>query len=127
MIAPSKRGSLSLELTDDDAHLQDGTENERSLWAAVLLQLLLDATKPKKDRETNETRVLRSKAISFFRASVGTTAESYADVCHLAGFNPERFREQAFSVINSGNPIIRKRISSILSGQMDETGSDDNG
>jgi hypothetical protein len=120
MVVPSKRGSLSIELTDDDMHCQDGLENERSLWAAVLLQMLLDATKPLKPRETNETRVLRSQAISFFRASTGVTAKDFADVCHLAGFNPERFREQAFSVINSGNLIVRKRISSILSGKSEE-------
>lgn len=118
MVVPSKRGSLSIEILDD-MHTQDGLENERSLWQAVLLQSLLDATKPVKPKETSETRVIRAQALSFFRSSVGVTAEHFADVCYLAGFDPERFREQAFAVINSGSLIVRKRISSILAGTPD--------
>ena len=114
MPANSRRDPAGIFI--EDIHAEDGLENERSLWQAVLLQMLLDATKPKKDRETSETRVLRSQAISFFRASTGVTAEDFRDVCHLAGWDPEYFREQAFTVINSGNLIIRKRISSILAG-----------
>jgi hypothetical protein len=100
----------------DGRHDEDGLESERSLWQAVLLQMLLDATKPRKDRETSEIRVLRAQAVSFFRASTGVTADDFRDVCHLAGWDPEHFRREAFAVIDSGNLIVRKRITSLLAG-----------
>jgi hypothetical protein len=103
----------------EDVHAIDGLESERSLWAAVLLQMMLDATKPVRPRETSDVQALRARAIAFFRASTGVTARDFTDVCHLAGFDPPRFREQALAVIESGNPIIRKRISSILAGAAD--------
>ena len=101
----------------DDRHDQDGLENERRLWGAVLLQALLDASRPTKPRETSEIRVIRSQALSLFSCSVGVTADHFDDMCHLAGFDPFKFRAQAWAVIRSGNPIIRKRLSSILSGE----------
>jgi hypothetical protein len=59
---------------------------EQSLWVAVVLQMVLDARNLKK---THDAKVLRAAALEW----IFNSNREFYTVCELAGFNPERVRE----------------------------------
>ena len=88
---------------------------ERKLFLAVIFQALLDATKPKEKKESAISVMNRDRAIAWFFASVGVTAEDFHSVCDYAGVNPVYMREFAFKVLKSGEvEYVRKRINAVL-------------
>ena len=89
---------------------------ERVLFLSVLLQALLDATKPETSIEPEEEKVARRSAQAWFFASVGVTAQDFEEVCDLAGIEPVRMRTFAFKVLRSKEiKYVRRRINTVLS------------
>jgi hypothetical protein len=94
--------------------LKEG-ESERTLFLAVILQALLDATKPTAC-SVSESNILKSKASSWFFVKSGVTASDFEDVCDLAGIDIEYTRNFAYKVLHSKEKkFIRKRINALLS------------
>lgn len=88
---------------------------EKTLFLAVILQALLDATKPAYDGEPEAAVLERDRAVAWFFASVGVTAEDFNQVCDNAGVNPSYMRKFAYQVLKSGEvDFVRKRINAIL-------------
>lgn len=88
---------------------------EKTLFLAVILQALLDATKPGYEGEPENAVLERDRARAWFFASIGVTAEDFNEVCDNAGVNPAYMRKFAYKVLKSGEvEFVRKRINAIL-------------
>ena len=88
---------------------------ERVLFLSVVLQALLDATKPQAENEPPEEELARRSAQNWFFTSVGVTAQDFVDVCDLAGIEPREMRSFAFKVVKSREVrYVRKRINTVL-------------
>lgn len=88
---------------------------EQALFMTVILQALLDATKPAYDGEPTHAIMERDRAVAWFFASVGVTAEDFTAVCDFAGIDPKYMRDFAFKVLKSGEiEYVRKRINAVL-------------
>lgn len=88
---------------------------EQALFMTVILQALLDATKPAYDGEPSQAVMERDRAVAWFFASVGVTAEDFTAVCDFAGIDPKYMRDFAFKVLKSGEiEYVRKRINAVL-------------
>jgi len=91
------------------------TNPERVLFLSVILQALLDATKPETLKEPEEEKLARRSAQAWFFASVGVTAQDFNDICDFAGIAPVSMRSFAFKVLRSNEvTYIRKRINTVL-------------
>lgn len=91
------------------------TNPERVLFLSVVLQALLDATKPQVKNEPPEEELARRSAQNWFFTSVGVTAQDFVDVCDLAGIEPREMRSFAFKVVKSKEiNYVRKRINTVL-------------
>jgi hypothetical protein len=98
----------------DDAQVSISSP-EKTLYLAVILQALLDATKPAYAGEPDQAIIDRDRAIAWFFASVGVTAEDFREVCDNAGVDPDYMRQFAFRVLKSGEvDFVRRRINAIL-------------
>jgi glutaminase len=106
---------LEKEIVTIQNELSESRSPERTLFLCVLLQALLDATKPTYDGEPTSSVVERDRAIAWFFASVGVTADDFVNVCDFAGVDPAYMREFAFKVLKSGEiEYVRKRINAVL-------------
>lgn len=91
------------------------TSPEKVLFLSVILQALLDATKPETLSEPEEEKLARRSAQAWFLASIGVTSQDFTDVCDLAGISPVDMRSFAFKVLRSKEiKYIRKRINTVL-------------
>tara|TARA_R100000008_G_C3467211_1_gene107153 strand:- start:137 stop:469 length:333 start_codon:yes stop_codon:yes gene_type:complete len=91
------------------------SDPEKLLFLAVILQALLDATKPRKKTETETSIVARDQAKAWFFASVGVTCSNFELVCENAGLEPTYVRGFAYKVLESKEiKYVRKRINKIL-------------
>ena len=108
MLIPADVSIESLyDLTEKDAH--------KSLYLAVIVQALLDVTKPEAEGESNEIKIQRDQAHAWFFASVGVTCDDFETVCHYAGIEPQKVRSFACEVIVSGDvENVRRKFSSII-------------
>lgn len=106
---------LEKDIIKIESELMESRSPERTLFLCVLLQALLDATKPTYDGEPTTSVIERDRAVSWFFASIGVTAQDFTDVCDLAGVDPSYMREFAFKVLKSGEvEYVRKRINAVL-------------
>ena len=88
---------------------------EQLLFMSVILQAMLDATKPKTPRESTEAIIAREAAMSWFFCSVGVTADDFMTVCDIADVDPDYVRSFAHKVIRSKEiDFVRKRINTVL-------------
>jgi hypothetical protein len=95
--------------------IHDSHSPERVLFLCVILQQLLDATKPRHPNDTTYTSVNREQAKAWLTSEVGVTAEDKETVCFLAGIEPEALTSYAKKIIDTKEIIfIRKRINAIL-------------
>jgi len=99
--------------------LEEGVHNhhspEKVMWLCVILQQLLDATKPPKYYDSVEIQMARTQAEAWIFSSVGVTAEDRDTVCFLAGVDPAAFKNFAKKVLKTKETVfIRKRINAIL-------------
>ena len=102
-----------------DSVLEEGIHDthspERVLFLCVILQQLLDATKPVHINDSTYTSLSREHARSWLTAEVGVTAEDKETVCFLAGIEPEALTTYAKKIIDTQEvTFIRKRINAIL-------------
>ena len=104
---------IFIEIED---YMQENTSPERILFMTVILQALLDASKPSTTNESERAKLDRTHAQAWFFASVGVTAEDFANVCDMAGIDPQYTRSFAYKVIRSKEiDYTRKKINSSLS------------
>lgn len=98
-----------------DEFRPDESSPERTLYLCVILQALLDASKPAYTGEPKEARLERDRASAWFFASIGTTAQDFEEVCINAGVDPDYMRDFAYKVLQTGEvDYVRKRINAIL-------------
>ena len=94
--------------------IYDSTEKNpyRSLYVAVIVQALLDVSKPENKYESSESQEIRNDAHSWFFCS----SKDFETICDYAGFEPIKIRKFALKVINSGESEDAKRtiISSLI-------------
>jgi len=102
-------------LTSSDDVRTSISSPEKTLYLAVILQALLDATKPAYHGEPINAVMERDRARAWFFASVGVTSEDFSEVCENAGVNPLYMRRFAYQVLESGEvDFVRRRINAIL-------------
>ena len=88
---------------------------EKNLYLAVILQALLDATKPTEKKESSLSVMYRDRAIAWFFCSVGVTCKNFEFVCEQAGLNAKYTRSYAYKVVHSKEiKYVRKRINAVL-------------
>jgi hypothetical protein len=107
--------NITIEL--EQTFALDGSLNpEKTLFLAVILQALLDATKEEYEGEPAQSLLDRRAAKAWFFASVGVTAQDFRDVCDMAGVDPDYTKTFAYKIIESKEiTFIRKRINALLS------------
>jgi hypothetical protein len=95
------------DLTNKNSH--------RSLNLAIILQALLDLSRPKAYNESIETSLYRDQAMAWVFKSIGTTCEAFEETCDRAGVNPNTIRTFALKVTLSENrDEIRRKLHSFL-------------
>ena len=97
--------------------LYDSTEKDpyKSLYLAVILQAILDITKPEDTKESTHIKLQRDQAHAWVFASIGVTCDNFEDTCALAGIEPGMVRTFALNVINSGDiNEVRRKINTLL-------------
>ena len=88
---------------------------EQTMYMCVILQALLDATKPTYKGEPESSILERDRAKAWFFASVGVTSEDFKIVCDYANIDHNYMKEFAFKVLKSGEvEYTRKRINAVL-------------
>tara|TARA_R100000030_G_scaffold95904_1_gene83678 strand:+ start:53 stop:511 length:459 start_codon:yes stop_codon:yes gene_type:complete len=98
-----------------DEGIHESHSPERVLFLCVILQQLLDATKPNHINDSTYTSLTREQARSWLTSEVGVTAEDKETVCFLAGIEPEALTSYAKKIIDTKEvTFIRKRINAIL-------------
>jgi len=86
-------------------------DGEKSLYIAVIIQALLDVTKPKQKNESNEIELQRDQAHTWFF----TSTKDFETICHYAGVEPKKVRTFAYEVIQSGDTEnVRRKFSSLI-------------
>jgi hypothetical protein len=109
---------LALDDTLEEIYEQSKKDPHRSLYLSIIFQALLDASKPKQEKEDSQIRLQRDQAHAWFFSSVGVTCENFEFICDYAGLTPKTVRKFVYYVINhstSANLIhIRKKITSLL-------------
>ena len=102
---------------DTENSLYDLTNKDsyKSLYIAVVLQALLDLSKPKFDKEKSNIQVQRDQAHSWIFKDIGVTCQDFEEVCHYAGLEPSVIRNFASNVINSeDNTNVRRKFQALL-------------
>jgi|TARA_R110000772_G_scaffold137580_1_gene246527 hypothetical protein len=95
------------DVTNKDPH--------QSLYVAVVLQALLDLSKPKLDNEKSSIKIERDQAHSWVFASIGVTCKDFKEICLYAGLSPNLIREAAKNLLNSKDVNnVRKTIKDLL-------------
>ena len=88
---------------------------ERLLFLSVILQALLDATKPKEKKESSISIINRDRAIAWFFCSTGVTCDNFEFVCEQAGLSSSYTRHFAYKVIHSKEiKFVRQKINAVL-------------
>ena len=88
---------------------------EKVLWLCVILQQLLDATKPEYDGENSYNVLTRDRAKTWLLSTYGVTATDRDDVCHMAGVEPEALKSFTKKLFHTNEvEYVRKRINAIL-------------
>jgi len=107
--------NTNLNFVVEEDVFKERTTPEQTLYMCVILQALLDATKPSYDGEPEESILERDRAKAWFFASVGVTSEDFKMVCDYADVDYNYMREFAFKVLESGEiQYTRKRINAVL-------------
>lgn len=101
----------------DIKSLYDATQKDpcKSLFFAVVLQAILDVTKPEEISEASEIKLQRGQAHAWVFCSAGVTCENFEETCAFAGLEPVMVRTFALKVINSGDVSdVRRKIHELL-------------
>jgi len=100
-------------LQQTETNFISSTSAERSLFLAVILQALLDATQ--KDTRDLESSKIKREAILWFTSNFGETKKDFEYICHSARINPAYMRKVAMDILSSKRTnFIRTHINAIL-------------
>tara|TARA_R110000751_G_scaffold46569_1_gene104663 strand:- start:325 stop:669 length:345 start_codon:yes stop_codon:yes gene_type:complete len=110
----NKINSNSNIVVEEDV-FKERSSPEQTMYMCVILQALLDATKPTYENEPEVSIIDRDRAKAWFFATVGVTAQDFKIVCDYANIDYNYMREFAFKVLKSGEiEYTRKRINAVL-------------
>ena len=94
---------------------QTKSSREKLLFLAVILQALLDASKPKTNNESDSSLQAREPATAWFFCSVGVTCDNFEYICDNASIDSDYVRTFAYKVLKSKEiTFVRKRINKLL-------------
>ena len=112
MISPFE---LSTDVSTNSLYDLTDKDGERSLYIAVILQALLDLSKPKFKNEDSSIQLYRDQAHSWIFKDIGVTCQDFEEVCYYAGLEPSVIRNFASNVINSeDNTNVRRKFQALL-------------
>ena len=112
MISPFE---LSTDVSTNSLYDLTDKDGERSLYIAVILQALLDLSKPKFKNEDSSIQLYRDQASSWVFKNAGVTCKDFEEVCLYAGLKPNVVRKVAYSLINSkDSKDVRNKIKALL-------------
>jgi len=101
---------------DIERFVEAANSPEKTLFLTVILQALLDASKPETTNESEQAKYDRDRSIAWFFASIGTTASDFEVVCDMAGIDVAYTREFASKILRTKEiKYVRKKINAILS------------
>ena len=96
----------------DDSCVNTPTEDSHvRFWQSVILQALIDASRPSGERE--EDNVACAQAQAWFDSSIGVTAEDFEDVCGRANFSTKVVRKIYRTVLETKIKLPIKDITNI--------------
>ena len=82
------------------------------LYLSVILQALVDLTRPKKKGERSEITSNRREAHAWFFYYVRTSCDDFETICFYAGLPSEKVRSFAYEAINSkGEEDVKRKFS----------------
>ena len=100
-------------LQQTETNFISSTSAERTLFLAVILQALLDATQ--KDTRDLESSKYKREAILWFTSNFGEAKKDFEYICHSANVNPKYMRKVAIDILTSKKTnFIRTHINAIL-------------
>ena len=106
---------ISTSVSVQDLYDLTSKDPYKSLYIAIILQALLDLSKPELKDEEQHVTLQRDQAHAWFFTSVGVTCEDFETVCEFAGLPPLKVRSFAYEVIQSGDTEnVRRRFQSLL-------------
>ena len=115
MITNDSPYELSTDVSVNSLYDLTLKDSRKSLYVAVILQALLDLTKPKLKKEDSAIQLYRDQAHVWFFKEVGVTCQDFEDVCCYAGVEPNTIRKFASNVINSEDLTdVRRRFHTLL-------------
>ena len=89
------------------------TSAERTLFLAVILQALLDATQ--KDTQDLESHKYKRESILWFTTNSGKRKEDFEYICELADVEPNYMRRVAMEILTSKRTnFVRNHINALL-------------
>ena len=107
--------NIHSSVSTEDLYDLTGKDPHKSLYLAIILQALLDLTKPELKEEDTHITLNRDQAHAWFFTSVGVTCEDFEIICHFAGLPSTKVRTFAYEVIQSGDvDHVRRRLQSLL-------------
>ena len=84
----------------------------KTLYLSVILQALVDLSKPKKKGERSEITINRQEAHAWFFYYVRTSCDDFETICFYAGLPSEKVRSFAYEAINSkGEEDVKRKFS----------------
>ena len=96
-----------------EQNMVSSTSAERTLFLAVILQALLDATQ--KDTQDLESHKYKREAILWFTTKNGKRKEDFEYICQLADIEPNYMRRVAMEILTlKRTNFVRNHINALL-------------
>ena len=112
-IHPRWPSILGGQQNNDDKKTRIAVTAERTLFLAVILQALLDATQ--RDTSDLESSKYKREAILWFTTRYGKKKEDFEYICELADVDSNYMRKVALEILTSKRTtFIRSHINAIL-------------
>ena len=115
MIESDNLYDLSADVTTNSLYDLTDKDGHRSLYISVVLQALLDLSKPTSNSEASSVQVHRDQAHSWIFKEVGVTCQDFEEICFYAGLEPSIIRKFASNVSNSEDiSNVRRKFQALL-------------
>ena len=96
-----------------EKNMVSSTSAERTLFLAVILQALLDATQ--KDTQDLESHKYKREAILWFTTKNGKRKDDFEYICQLADIEPNYMRRVAMEILTlKRTNFVRNHINALL-------------
>ena len=96
-----------------EQNMVSSTSAERTLFLAVILQALLDATQ--KDTQDLESHKYKREAILWFTTKNGKRKDDFEYICQLADIEPNYMRRVAMEILTlKRTNFVRNHINALL-------------